>query len=203
MIFYYPSKFMDVALFQKNQLKTPIFGKIAKGLQIIFIDRENPNSWKEVLEQIIERQKKFMEGKPVMSFIIFPEGSTNSGRHFLKFKKGSFINLLPVKPNIIHPNLNSNFHLRCGATDVGTNYETTLSELYFLSEFNELPIMKPNIYMKTNFTSYGKENWEIYTEVDREIICELGGFKKSEKHLRDKLRINLVLKKNSYWKLKL
>ena len=183
---------------KKTIKKTPIFGKIAQGLQTIFIDRENPNSRKEVLEQISERQKEFIEGEPVMPFMIFPEGITTSGRHLLKFKKGAFTNLLPVKPNIIHPNLNSNFHLGCGATDVGINYARTLSELYVLTEFIELPIMKPNDYMRTNFSSYGKEDWEIYAEVAREIMCELGGFKKSDKHLRDKIRYKSCIKNKAY-----
>ena len=94
--------------------------------------------------------------------------------------------------------MNSNFHLGCGATDVGINYARTLSELYVLTEFIELPIMKPNDYMKTNFSNYGKEDWEIYAEVAREIMCELGGFKKSDKHLRDKIRYKSCIKNKSY-----
>ena len=65
--------------------RTPIFGKIAQGLQSIFVDRNNPNSRKEVLEKIIEKQKDFMKGEPVMPFMIFPEGTTTSGIHLLKF----------------------------------------------------------------------------------------------------------------------
>ena len=42
----------------KSDVKNnPVFGKIAQGLQSIFVDRSNPNSRKEVLEKIMERQK--------------------------------------------------------------------------------------------------------------------------------------------------
>ena len=178
--------------------KIPIFGKIAQGLQSIFVDRNNPNSRKEVLEKIITKQNDYMEGKAVMPFMIFPEGTTTSGRHLLKFKKGAFYSFLPVKPNIVHPNLNPHFHLGCGSTDVGINYARTLTELFVQTEFIELPIMTPNDYMRKNFASYGKEDWEIYAEVAREIMCQLGGFKKSDKHYRDSYRYKYCIKNHVY-----
>ena len=179
-------------------IRTPIFGKIAQGLQSIFVDRNNPNSRKEVLDKIIKKQKDFIEGKPVMPFMIFPEGTTTSGRHLLKFKRGAFYSLLPVKPNIVHPNLNPHFHLGCGSTDVGINYARTLTELFVQTEYIELPIMTPNEYMKKNFASYGKEDWEIYAEVAREIMCEIGGFKKSDKHYRDSARYKYCIANHVY-----
>ena len=179
-------------------LRIPIFGKIAQGLQSIFVDRNDPNSRKEVLQKLIQRQKDIMEGKPVMPFMIFPEGTTTSGRHLLKFKKGPFYTFLPVKPNIVHPNLNPYFHLGCGSTDVGINYCRTLTELYVQTEFIELPIMTPNDYMKNHFASFGKEDWEIYAEVAREIMCELGGFKKSNKHYRDSARYKYCISNHVY-----
>ena len=168
--------------------KMPIFGKIAIGLQSIFVDRGDNNSRKKTLDEVLQKQKDFIEGKPVLPLMIFPEGTTTSGRHLLSFKKGAFLNLLPVKPNFILPNLNNNFHLGCGSTKVGINYGRTLTELFVQTEFIELPIMTPNDYMFDNFKDYGKEKWEIYGEVAREIICALGGFKKSEKEFGDSAR---------------
>ena len=176
----------------------PVFGSIAQGLQSIFVDRNDPNSRKEVLEKIIERHKDYMEGKPVMPIMIFPEGTTTSGRHILKFKKGAFYSLLPIKPNIIHPNLLRNLHLGCGASNVNINYARTLTELYVQTEYIELPIMTPNEYMYNNFKSYGKEKWEIYAEVAREIMCSLGDFKKSDKDLKDSYRYMHCLEKHIY-----
>ena len=174
--------------------KMPIFGKIATGLQTIFVDRGDTNSRRNTLNAVIQRQKDFMEGKPVMPFMIFPEGTTTSGRHLLNFKKGAFVNLLPIKPNFILPNLNNNFHLGCGSTKVGINYGRTLTELFVYTEFVELPIMTPNEYMFNNFKDYGKEKWEIYAEVAREIIGTLGGFKKSNKDFTDSARYAYCIK---------
>ena len=176
----------------------PIVGKIAEGLQSVFVDRSNTVSKEHTFDEIVRRQKEYMEGKPIMPFMIFPEGTTSSGRHLLPFKRGAFYSLLPIKPNIILPNLNNEFHLGCGSTNVGINYGRTLTNLYVQTEFIELPIMAPNDYMYTNFSSYGKEKWEIYKEVAREIMCILGGFKKSDKDLSDNDRYIYCVKNHAF-----
>ena len=176
----------------------PIFGKIAMGLQSIFVDRKNTNSRKQTMDEIIKKQKDFLEGKPTMPFMLFPEATTTSGRHLLSFKRGAFFSLLPVKPNFILPNLNNSFHLGCGSTGVGINYGRSLTELFVQTQFYELPIMTPNEYMFENFKSYGKEKWEIYKEVAREIMCTLGGFKKSEKEFGDSARYAYCIKNHVF-----
>ena len=179
----------------KEDVKTnPVFGKIAQGLNSIFVDRNNKESKEHTLEKIIKRQKEFIEGKPVMPFMIFPEGTTSSGRHLLTFKRGAFYSLLPVKPNIILPNLNNKFHLGCGSTNVGINYGRTLTNLYVQTEFIELPIMTPNEYMYSNYKKFGKEKWEIYANVAKEIMCILGGFQKSNMEFIDDARYLYCIK---------
>ena len=183
----------------KEGVKTqPVFGRIATGLQSIFVNRADNNSKQNTFEEITKRQKDFMEGKNVLPFMIFPEGTTNSGRHLLTFKRGAFYSLLPVKPNIILPNINNRFHLGCGSTNVGINYGRTLTELFVQTEFIELPIMTPNEYMYNNFASYGKEKWEIYKEVAKEILCVIGGFKKSDKEFIDSDRYAYCIKNKVY-----
>ena len=105
--------------------------------------------------------------------------------------------LLPVKPAFLYPNLNSNYHVRVGSTEVGINYLRSLCELFFKMEYIELPIMTPNEYMYTNFSSYGKEKWEIYAEVAREIMCNLGDFKKSDFGIKDSFRYCSCISKKS------
>jgi lysophosphatidylcholine acyltransferase/lyso-PAF acetyltransferase len=168
--------------------KVPIIGTLLQYLQSIFVDRSSTNSKSNITDEIIRRQKDFIEGKPVMPFMIFPEGTTNSGRHLLPFKRGAFNSLLPVKATFIHPNLYENYHLGCGSSDVGCNYLMSLSNLYNKVEYVELPVITPNDYMYKNFEHLGKEKWEIFANVSREIMCELGGFKKSEFGLKDSFR---------------
>ena len=168
--------------------KTPVIGPLLLTLQSIFVDRSNTNSKNNITDEIIQRQKDFFEGKPVMPFMIFPEGTTNSGRYLLPFKRGAFNSLLPVKATIIKPNLYENYHLAVGSSDVGCNYLMSLSKLYNKVEYYELPIIAPNDYMFNNFGHLGKEKWEIFANVSREIMCELGGFQKSEFGLKDSFR---------------
>lgn len=176
---------------------TPIFGRMASALQSIFVNRNSNNSKNNTLDDIVERQKQFYEGEPVMPFMIYPEGTTTSGRHILRFKKGAFYSLLPIKATILHPNLSDKYHLACGGSDVGMNFVRSLSKLYVNAEYIELPIIAPNDYMYKNFAHLGKEKWEIFAEVSREIICELGDFKKSERGIKDNFRYCSCLEKKT------
>ena len=177
--------------------KTPLFGTLNIALHTIFVDRGSTGAKKDVLELIEERQKDFIEGRPVMPFMIFPEGTTTSGRYLIPFKKGAFVTLLPIKPTFIHPNMNKTFHLGCGSSNAGFVYMRSLCNLYNKAEYIELPIMTPNEYMFTNFSSYGKEKWEIYAEVAREIMCTLGNFKKSNMGIKDSFRYCSCIKEKA------
>ena len=176
----------------------PFFGKLMLGLQTILVDRNSSGSKNDSLEKLGKRQKEYYEGEPVMPFMIFPEGTTTSGRHLISFKKGCFNALLPIKATIIHPNLNKDYHLGCGTTDVMTNFLRSLAELYFRIEYIELPILTPNEYMFKNFENLGKEKWEIFAEVTREIMATLGGLKISNFGVRDNFRYYSCLKEKTY-----
>ena len=173
---------------KKGVIKIPIIGPMLVSLHSIFVDRSSKDSKDNILDIIMDRQNKYYTGKPSTPFMIFPEGTTNSGRHLLPFKKGAFNALLPLKPTIILPNLYPNFHLAVGSSDVGCNYLRSLSNLYNKVEYYELPVLKPNDYMYQNFGNLGKEKWEIYAEVAREIMCKLGGFEKHEFGIKDSFR---------------
>lgn len=176
---------------------TPIFGKLVSALQTIFVDRNNTDSRNNTMEQILKRQQQFYAGEPVMPFMIYPEGTTTAGRDILRFKKGAFDSLLPVKASILQPNLSDKYHLSCGGSDVAMNFMRSLSKLYVKAEYIELPIIAPNEYMYNNFAHLGKEKWAIFAEVSREIMCELGDFKKSERGIKDNFRYCSCIEKKT------
>ena len=176
---------------------TPIFGKLVSALQTIFVDRNNTDSRNNTMEQILKRQQQFYAGEPVMPFMIYPEGTTTAGRDILRFKKGAFDSLLPVKASILQPNLSDKYHLSCGGSDVAMNFMRSLSKLYVKAEYIELPIIAPNEYMYNNFAHLGKEKWTIFAEVSREIMCELGDFKKSERGIKDNFRYCSCIEKKT------
>ena len=183
---------------KKSVKNVPIFGDIGIGIGSIFVDREQGDSRKNALEMITERQKQFYEGENVMPIVIFPEGTTSSGRHLLPFKKGAFYSLLPIKASICHPNIDEFLHAGCGASEVAFNFFRNISELYNPIEYIELPILAPNDYLFENFSKFGKEKWEIYAEATREIMCQLGDFEKSDMGLRDSFRYEKCLEEEKF-----
>ena len=85
-------------------------------------------------------------------------------------------------------NLYEGYHLGVGSSDAACNFLISLSRLSNTVEYIELPIFTPNDYMFENFAHLGKEKWEIYAEVAREIMCTLGNLKKSDMGIRDSFR---------------
>ena len=41
----------------------PFFGSVARGLNCLFVDRENENTRKKIMDDIYNKQKNYMEGK--------------------------------------------------------------------------------------------------------------------------------------------
>ena len=173
-------------------------GPIAKYINCLFVNRENQASRDEIFDKLYERQSLFLEGKYFAPLCLFPEGTTTSGRNILKFKKGAFYHLLPIKPEMILIDQNSEFHIAVGTQNLLFNtlrflcYSNT--DLYY----SFLPVIKPTEYMFKNFGNLGNEKWEIYAEVVRKIYCEIGGFTESDLGYRDSHNYGESLIKGEY-----
>ena len=85
----------------------PIGGDIARDSGGIFVERLSESSRKESFDDIMQRQKNFYEGKTVSKILVFPEGTTSNNRYMVKFKRGVFRCLLPLKPIIVHIDKNA------------------------------------------------------------------------------------------------
>ena len=160
-------------------------GPIAQLINCLFVNRQNVESRNEIFDKLYERQSMYLEGKCFAPLVLFPEGTTTSGRNILKFKKGAFYHLLPIKPEIIFIDPDSQYHIAVGGQNILYN---TLTFLCFLGTnlyYTFMPIIKPTEYMFKNFQNFGKEKWEIYAEVVRKIYCEVGGFAESDLGFRD------------------
>jgi len=66
-------------------------------------------------------------------------------------------------------------------------------QLFTIVEYIDLPIMKPTEYMYNTVKDYGNEKWEIFSEVCRDIYCDVGGFKKTCMTLRDNCRYSKIM----------
>ncbi len=101
----------------KNEIrKFPFFGRIMKGMDCVFLERDNLRKEIEVLKQV---KKSLADGKA--SWIIYPEGTRNKDWYgpLLPFKAGTFKMALDTKRPIVpmamyggHRPLNTKFHLK-------------------------------------------------------------------------------------------
>jgi 1-acyl-sn-glycerol-3-phosphate acyltransferase len=192
-------RFLGCGFVSKASVKnSPILGLMNRNYQSVFVDRSSEKKRNLVLNEIIERQKKFLDGSFPTPIMIFPEGTTTSNRDIITFKKGAFEALLPIKPMMIKGNEDKDYHVGCGNSDVVINYLRGLCRLYQKIEYIEMPVMKPTKYMYENYKEFGNEKWEIYAKVSREIYCELGGFNRSKNTIRDNFRYSECMSKNCY-----
>ena len=176
----------------------PFFGSVARGLNCLFVDRENENARKKIMEDIYIKQKNYLEGKSLSPLAIFPEGTTTSNRNILKFKKGAFYHLLPIKPQIVQIDQNSSLHIACGVQNIFFHtwkiMAYSCSDLFYI----DMPVIRPTKYMFENFTHLGHEKWEIYAEIVRKIYCEIGGFEESDLGYRDEHLYSMAIKSGKY-----
>jgi len=127
-----------------------------------------------------------MNNETSTPLLIFPEGTTTSGRHLIKFKRGAFDSLLPIKPYVIKGK-NKIFDTSNGSTDLGVHFVIFLCFLYHSYEIINLPVIDPKDFMIKSFneTNESSVKVEIFIEVTRSIMGEVGGFELSEKGARD------------------
>ena len=189
----------SVGLMAKIDVKDYYFvGPIATAMHCLYIKRESSEERKKIFDQLEERQKLFYEGKFLAPLCLFPEGTTSCGRNILKFKKGTFYALLPVKPVIINHYQESSYHLSIGAGAAVLSYIKnfchSIETLYII----EMPIIRPTEFMFKNYSHLGKEKWEVFAEVTRKIYSEIGNLEESSCVLRDEKKYNIALKYGIY-----
>ena len=176
----------------------PFVGALAKGINCLFVKRESQEDRAKIFTQLEERQKAFYEGKYLAPLLLFPEGTTTNGQYILKFKKGAFYHLLPIKPQLTILNPNANYSVGIGVSSAVFNYFRSLC--YFGCNINlcELPVIKPTEFMFEHYSDLGSEKWEIFAEVTRKILCEIGGLKPSDKTFRNNKHYERSLVKGTY-----
>ena len=175
-----------------------LVGTISKGINCLFVKRENKEDRERIFLELEKRQKDFYEGRILTPLCLFPEGTTTNGKYILKFKRGAFYSLLPIKPQLILLDNNLDYSVAIGVGSAVMNYFRSLC--YFGCKINlcELPVIKPTEYMFEKYSHLGEEKWEVFAEVTRKIMCEIGGLKPSDKTFRDSKRYENSLIKGVY-----
>lgn len=84
---------------KKGTLNTPLFGKFAKEIGVIEVDRDCKASRKATMEAIQNHWREWKDGD--RSLLLFPEGTTSNGETLLPFKAGAFVCGEPVRPCVL------------------------------------------------------------------------------------------------------
>ena len=176
----------------------PLVGTIARGINCLFVKRENQEDRARIFFELEQRQKDFYDGKILTPLCIFPEGTTTNGKYILKFKKGAFYSLLPIKPQLILLDDDLNYSVVIGVSSTAFNYFRSLCYFGCKMYLCELPVIKPTEYMWQNYSHLGNEKWEIFAEVTRKIMCEIGRLKPSNRTFRDSKNYENSLYKGTY-----
>ena len=130
--------------------------------------------------------------------IIFPEGATTNGSCMLKFKKGAFASLRPVRPLVFIYKQHFTDKIMLTQDVVGFAKHQLLAGAIgaITVDMDILPVFAPNDYFWENHWQKDKEEkWEAYARVMREIMAAHGGFPESELMLDDKLAYKAELKR--------
>lgn len=95
--FFVVLRYLNAFVVSKSEMSSiPVISKGAAYSGIIYVNRDNHESRSSVREMI---RQTLVSGRNVL---IFPEGTTNSGRTTMEFKMGSFVeaarNKIPVVP---------------------------------------------------------------------------------------------------------
>ena len=185
--------------FAKKEIESYAFvGPIAKAMNCLFVNRESDEERAKLFKLLEQRQKDFYEGKILAPLVLFPEGTTTCGRNLLKFKKGAFYSLLPIKPELVKINQKDDFSCAVGSSHVVLNFFRSMAYFRHKLYFIDLPVIRPTEFMFEKYKDLGKEKWEIFAEVTRKILCEIGDFKPSNKMFRDLNRYKKAMKNGVY-----
>ena len=160
-------------------------GPISQGLNCLFVDRTNEENKKQIFDALLERQTKYYDGTLLSPMVNFPEGTCSCCRNILRFKKGPFYALLPVKPMILKINQKSSFHLSVGASNVVLHYFKNLCHFVNTIDYTILPTIRPVDYIFKNNKNLGKEKWQIFANTVRKIYAEVGELIEVNMGMRD------------------
>lgn len=126
----------------------PILGKIINCAQPIYVEREDPNSRQNTIQEIILRAKSNDNWQQV---VIFAEGTCTNRSAVIKFKPGAFIPAVPIQPVLLkYPNKYDTYTWTWDGPGVLKLLWLTLTKLYSRCEVEFLSVYTPNEEEKTN-----------------------------------------------------
>jgi 1-acyl-sn-glycerol-3-phosphate acyltransferase len=187
-IMYLLSKMSSSFVAKDSVKKIPLIGYISSAFKTLYINRTSPNSRKEIIQEIQNRQNDYVSGKSLMPICLYPEGTTSNGRSLISFKKGAFYTLTPIKMFVLKvDNREGYFPLAAGGMNILLHLALSLTFFKNNLQAIELPVFAPNHYLFENFKHLGKDQPEIYSEACRHVMSEISSIPLSPSTFETKL----------------
>lgn len=185
--FYMMQRFASGFIGKLTASKIPTIREMGKYNQTIYCDRKNPDDRKLTAEKIEKRQKDLMSGENLTALSIYPEGTITNGTHLIKFKRGAFMSLLPLKPFVELLDQTEECSLSVGALPMHFHLILAASYFWHNDTFLSLPVIEPTEYMYEHYTADKEEKWMVYMKVTKLIMAECSGLKLDESSFEQKL----------------
>ena len=192
--YFYMYRYASGFIGKLTASKVPAIKQMGVYNQTIYLDRQNPDDRKITAEKIAQRQKDIYEGKNLTNLSIYPEGTITNGTHLIKFKRGAFMTLLPLKPMVELVDQNAECTLATGALPMHLHMVLVCCYLWNNVTFLDLPIIKPTAFMYKNYAKDNEENWHTYMNVTKNIMAECSGLKETEDSFEQKLEYLSLIK---------
>jgi lysophosphatidylcholine acyltransferase/lyso-PAF acetyltransferase len=144
---YLLSVFGAMPVGEQSNLKAPVIGPIIRALQLIGVDRKDPNSRHAVAEAIKQRAASHAW----QQILLFPEGTCTVGNALIQFKPGAFNPGAPVQPCLVrYHNARSNPAWVCGGPKVAVLLVRMLCEPINFLSCEYLPTYVPSTAEKAD-----------------------------------------------------
>ncbi|CAA2996427.1 lysophospholipid acyltransferase LPEAT2 [Olea europaea subsp. europaea] len=143
-IFFFYELFPTIVASESHD-SMPFVGTIIRAMQVIYVDRFSRSSRKHAVNEI--KRKASCNRFPQL--LLFPEGTTTSGRLLISFQLGAFIPGYPVQPVIVRYPL-VHFDQSWGHITVPKLMFRMFTQFHNFMEVEYLPLVSPHENRKEN-----------------------------------------------------
>lgn len=178
--YYFNAKYNAGYVSKKSAQKVPLISHVGRYNKTIYCDRQSEADRLKAVEAIANRQKGLMSGAEKTQLAIYPEGTMSNGTYLIKFKRGAFMTLLPLKVHIEKIDQSAENSLAVAAMDFPLHMVLACCYLWHSVTFLDLPVVKPTEYMYETYKDLGNEKWMIYMNVTKKLMAEYGALKECE-----------------------
>ncbi|KAF5732989.1 lysophospholipid acyltransferase LPEAT2-like [Tripterygium wilfordii] len=149
-IFYFYELFPTIVASESHDA-LPFVGTIVRAMQVIYVNRFYPPSRKQAVNEI--KRKAACDRFPRV--LLFPEGTTSSGKALLSFQLGAFIPGYPVQPVIVrYPHVH--FDQSWGDISLAKLMFRMFTQFHNFMEVEYLPVVLPLENQKENVSRFSE-----------------------------------------------